>query len=129
MDRASECLLRGKIGTEATLLTVHSVERAMTRTQLTHIEVVLLTWQQLPGELLTLSAHWIFVECRFYRIAQVDIAGDLTIELLGLFGQLKEENRITDFCGRVIATKQRDTRILPDTGDALKSELPDWVLP
>ena len=101
----------------------------MTRTQLTHIEVVLLTWQQLPDELLSLSAHWIFMECRFYRIAQVDIAGDLTIELLGLFGQLKEENRITDFCGRVVATKQRDTRILPDTGDALKSGLPDWVLP
>lgn len=101
----------------------------MTRTQLTHIEVVLLTWQQLPSELVSLSGHWIFVDCRFYRIAQVDMTGDLTIELLGLFEQLKEENRITDFCGRVIPIKQRNTHILPDTGDTLKNELPDWVLP
>ncbi len=129
MDRASGCVLRWKNGTEAALLTVHNPERAMTSIQLTHFEVVLLTWQQLPGELLNLSAHWIYVECRFYRIAQVDIAGDLNIELLGLFGQLKEENRITDFCGRVVPVKQRNTRILPDTADALKRELPDWVLP
>ncbi|HLH61237.1 MAG TPA: hypothetical protein VKV20_06085 [Ktedonobacteraceae bacterium] len=103
----------------------------MTRTQLTHIEVVLLTWQQLPGELLNLSSHWIFMDCRFYRIAQVDISGDLTIDLLGLFEQLKVENRITDFCGRVVATKQRDTRIWPVTGEnePVKSELPDWVFP
>ena len=129
MDRASGCLLRGKKGTEAALVTVRNAERAMTSTQLTHIEVVLLTWQQLPGELLDLSTHWIYVECRFYRIAQVDIAGDLTINLLELFGHLKEENRITDFCGRVLPMNQRNTRVLPDTGDALKSELPDWVLP
>jgi len=45
--------------------------------------------------------RWIVMECRFYRIAQADIAGALTIELLEFFEQLKEQNRITDFCSRV----------------------------
>ncbi len=88
----------------------------MSRTQITHVEVVLLTWQQLPEELLSLSADWIVMECRFYRIAQADMVGALTIELLRLFERLKEENRITDFCSRVVLT-----------GQARDSELPDWI--
>jgi hypothetical protein len=90
----------------------------MSRTQITHVEVVLLTWQKLPDELLSLSADWTLLECRFYRIAQADIEGELTLELLGFFERLKEENRITDFCSRVVVTEQ-----------ASHSELPDWVRP
>jgi hypothetical protein len=88
----------------------------MSRTQITHVEVVLLTWQKLPDELRSLSADWVFIECRFYRIAQADIVGELTIELLGFFEQLKKESRITDFCSRVVVTEQ-----------ARHCELPDWV--
>src|SRR2546428_12014665 len=86
----------------------------MRRTQITHIEVVLLTWQPLPEELVSLSAEWIFMECRFYRIAQADLEGTLTIELLGFFEQLKEEHRITDFCSRVVATGQTEDHLSPD---------------
>ena len=101
----------------------------MSRTQITYVEVVLLTWQQLPEELLSLCAEWNVMECRFYRIAQADIAGALTIELLEFFEQLKEEKRITDFCSRVVLTGQTGESGLLDTGQAQQSELPDWVRP
>ena len=45
----------------------------MSRTQITYVEVVLLSWQKLPDELLSLSANWLFLESRFYRIAQADM--------------------------------------------------------
>jgi len=101
----------------------------MSRTQITYVEVVLLTWQQLPEELLSLCAEWIVIECRFYRIAQADIAGALTLELLEFFEQLKEEHRITDFCSRVVLAGQTGESSLPDTAQARESELPDWVRP
>jgi hypothetical protein len=101
----------------------------MSRTQITYVEVILLTWQQFPEELLSLCAEWIVMECRFYRIAQADIAGALTIELLEFFEQLKAENRITDFCSRVVLTRQTGESGLLDTGRARESELPDWVRP
>ena len=101
----------------------------MSRTQITYVEVVLLTWQQLPQELLSLCAEWIVMECRFYRIAQADIAGALTIELLEFFEQLKEEHRITDFCSRVVLTGQTEETGLLGTAQAQESELPDWVRP
>ena len=41
----------------------------MRRTLLAHVEVVLLTWQQLPEELVALSADWVY-KSRFYRIAR-----------------------------------------------------------
>lgn len=100
----------------------------MSGTQLTHVEVVLLTWQQLPVELLSLSGDWMFTDSRFYRIAQADIAGELTIDLLGLFEQLKDEHRIADSCSRVVMAKQAALAPLPNTEQAIKSELPDWVL-
>ncbi len=118
-----------KRGTEATLLAVHSLERAMGRALLAHVEVVLLTWQQLPDELITLNADWMFTESRFYRIAQVDIVGGLNIGLIGLFEQLKAENRITDFCSRVVVIKQAAYHEVPDTEQVVASELPDWVRP
>jgi hypothetical protein len=90
----------------------------MSGTQITYVEVVLLAWQELPEELLSLSTNWIFIDGRFYRIAQADIVGALTIELLGFFEQLKEENRIIDFCSRVVVTEQTQL-----------NELPDWVRP
>lgn len=90
----------------------------MSGTQITYVEVVLLAWQELPEELLSLSVDWTVIECRFYRIAQADIVGALTIELLGFFEQLKEENRIIDFCSRVVLVEQTQ-----------HSELPDWVRP
>jgi hypothetical protein len=90
----------------------------MSGTQITYVEVVLLAWQELPEELLSLSADWTVIECRFYRIAQADIVGALTIELLGFFEQLKEESRIIDFCSRVVVVEQTQ-----------HSELPDWVRP
>jgi hypothetical protein len=99
----------------------------MGRTLLAHIEVVLLTWQQLPDELITLSADWLFTESRFYRIAQADIVGGLNIALIGLFEQLKAENRISDFCSRVVAITREAPRDMPDTGQVVASALPDWV--
>ncbi len=101
----------------------------MGRIQLARVEVVLLTWQQLPDELINLSADWMFTESRFYRIAQADIMDGLNIELIGLFEQLKAENRITDFCSRVVVAKQIASREVPDTEGGLTSELPDWVRP
>ena len=100
----------------------------MSGTQLTHVEVVLLTWQKLPNELLSLSSDWMFTDSRFYRIAQADIMGELTIDLLGLFEQLKDEHRIADSCSRVVVMKRPATVPLPNTEQAVKSELPDWVL-
>ena len=99
----------------------------MRRTLLAHVKVVLLTWQQLPEELVDLSADWLFTESRFYRIAQADVMGELTIALIGLFERLKAENQISDFCGRVVAVTQEALREVPDTEQFLKSELPDWV--
>ena len=100
----------------------------MSGTQLTHVEVVLLTWQQLPIELLSLGSDWVFTDSRFYRIAQADITGELTIDLLGLFEQLKDEHRIADSCVRVVMAKQSVPAHLPNTEQGMKSELPDWVL-
>ena len=100
----------------------------MSGTQLTHVEVVLLTWQQLPVELLGLSTDWVLTESRFYRIAQADIAGELTIELLELFEQLKDEHLIADSCSRVVVSKKLALAHLPNTEQGVKSELPDWVL-
>ena len=71
---------------------------------MTRVEVVLLSWQQLPEELLSLSANWMYLESRFYRIAQVDMEGVLTIEMLEFLEHLKEQNHIADFCSRVIAS-------------------------
>jgi hypothetical protein len=101
----------------------------MGRALLAHVEVVLLTWQQLPDELITLNADWMFTESRFYRIAQVDIVGGLNIGLIGLFEQLKAENRITDFCSRVVVIKQAAYHEVPDTEQVVTSELPDWIRP
>jgi|GEM_PF-1563071 len=101
----------------------------MSRTQLAHVEVVLLTWQQLPDELINLSADWMFTESRFYRIAQADIVGVLNIGLIGLFEQLKAQNRITDFCSRVVVIKQITYREVSDTEQIVANELPDWVRP
>lgn len=100
----------------------------MSGTQLTHVEVVLLTWQQLPHELLGLSSDWMFTDSRFYRIAQADIMGELTIDLLGLFERLKDEHRIADSCSRVVMLKRPATSHLPNTEQAVASGLPDWVL-
>jgi len=101
----------------------------MSRTQITYLEVVLLRWQQLPNELLNLSANWIFTESRFYRIAQADMGSTLTVEMLGLFEQLKKQNYITDFCSRVvIRTPDRSTQPV-DKIQTNYSLLPDWIRP
>ena len=101
----------------------------MSRTQITYVEVVLLSWQQLPDELLSLSANWIFSESRFYRIAQADMVSTLTVEMLGLFEQLKKQSYITDFCSRVvIRTPDRSTQPI-DRMQANYSLLPDWIQP
>jgi hypothetical protein len=101
----------------------------MSRTLITHVEVVLLTWQHLPEELLRLSAEWMFLEGRFYRIAQVDVMDALTLELLEFFERLKEEHRITDFCSRMIVAGQTDEIETIKSGQTKYSELPDWVRP
>ncbi len=98
----------------------------MERMQSTHIEVVLLTWQQLPDELTRLNAEWTFVESRFYRIAQTDIRESLNIGLLELFEQLKQENGIADFCSRIVLSKPELQKI-PNTGQLDTHDLPDWV--
>jgi len=98
----------------------------MERTQCTHIEVVLLTWQQLPDELTRLNADWTFVESRFYRIAQADVMVSLNVGLLELFEQLKQENDIADYCSRVVQTRQQSYRA-PNTGQLVAHDLPDWV--
>jgi hypothetical protein len=94
-----------------------------------HVEVVLLSWQQLPDELLSLSANWIFLESRFYRIAQVDMAGVLTIEMLEFLEQLKEQHRIADVCSRVVVSEQAVFTKTIDLGEAKYNELPEWVRP
>ena len=99
----------------------------MGRTLLAHVEVVLLNWQQLPDELITLSADWVFTDSRFYRIAQADILGRLTMQLILLFERLKAENRISDFCSRVVAITQEITRDAPDTDQVVARDLPAWV--
>jgi hypothetical protein len=102
----------------------------MSRTLLTHVEVVLLSWQQLPDELLTLSADWIVTESRFYRIAQADIsevAGGVNIQLIRFFEELKAANRICDFCSRLVAVTQDTYPQSPDTEQLMASELPAWV--
>jgi hypothetical protein len=96
---------------------------------LAHVEVVLLTWQQLPDELIALSADWMFTESRFYRIAQADVVGELNIELIGLFEQLKAEQRISDFCTRMVAIKRAATLELPETEQLARSDLPEWIRP
>jgi hypothetical protein len=102
----------------------------MSRTLLTHVEVVLLSWQQLPDELLTLSTDWIITESRFYRIAQADISGGSSgfgIQLIRYFEALKTENRICDFCSRLVAATQDSYPFSPDTEQLSASELPAWV--
>jgi hypothetical protein len=101
----------------------------MSRTQITYVEVVLLSWQKLPDELFSLSANWMYLESRFYRIARADMVGALTIEVLGLFEQLKGQNDITDFCSRVIVKKPNVTTQPIDMAQANYSALPDWVRP
>ena len=99
----------------------------MDRTQFTHIEVVLLAWQQLPVELTRLNVHWTFLESRYYRIAQADIQEKLNISLLEFFEQLKREHDITDFCSRVVMVKSETYRRIPDTEQLKVLDLPDWV--
>lgn len=101
----------------------------MSRTQITYVEVVLLSWQKLPDELLSLSANWLVLESRFYRIAQADIVSALTVEVLGLFEQLKGQNSITDFCSRVVVRKRDVTTQPIEKVQANYSALPDWVQP
>jgi hypothetical protein len=67
----------------------------MSRTQITFVEVVLLRWQKLPDEFLSLSANWTFTESRFYKIAQADMVSALTVEMLGLFEQVKKSRTIS----------------------------------
>jgi len=102
----------------------------MSRNLLTHVEVVLLSWQQLPDELLTLSLNWIVTESRFYRIAQADIAGGAggcSIQLIRYFEALKAEHRICDFCSRLIVAPLETYPQMPDTEQFATIELPDWV--
>jgi hypothetical protein len=101
----------------------------MRKTQFTRVEVILLVWQPLPDELLNLCADWMFTESRFFRIAQADILDGLSIRLIGLFEHLKQQNRITDFCSRVVMSKQIVSNTSPDTEPLMMGELPDWVRP
>jgi hypothetical protein len=101
----------------------------MMKTQRTHVEVILLTWQPLPDELLNLSANWMFTDSRFYRIAHADIMDGLSIGLIGLFERLKQQSRITDFCSRVVVTQRTTTVSLPENQPLVGRELPDWVRP
>jgi hypothetical protein len=101
----------------------------MMRTQFTHVEVILLSWQPLPDELSGLSTDWMYTDSRFYRIAQADIKDGLSVGLLGLFESLKRQSRITDFCSRVIGTQRTTTHFLPNTRPLLERGLPDWVRP
>jgi hypothetical protein len=103
--------------------------REMSRTQITYVEVVLLSWQKLPDELFSLSANWMFLESRFFRIAQADMGGALTVEVLGLFEQLKKQNNITDFCSRVVIRMQDATTQPIERAQTNYSALPDWIRP
>jgi hypothetical protein len=96
---------------------------------MTYVEVILLSWQKLPDELISMSANWFFTESRFYRIAQADMGGALTLEMLGLFEQLKKQNHITDFCSRVVIRTQGMTTEPLERVQANYSSLPDWIRP
>ena len=101
----------------------------MSSIQITCIEVILLSWQKLPDELRILNVNWIFIESRFYRIAQADMGSTLTIEMLGLFERLKKQNHITDFCSRVVVRPQEITTRPLDRAKVNYNNLPDWIRP
>ena len=101
----------------------------MSSTHIACIEVILLSWQKLPDELRSLSTNWIFTESRFYRIAQADMDSSLTVEMLGLFEQLKKYNHITDFCSRVVVRPKEMTTQPLDRVKANYSNLPEWIRP
>ena len=77
----------------------------------THIEVVLLDWPKLPPEFLALSSNWTFLTSRFYCIAQTDIQRELTTGELETFEEIKEQDRIIDFCSRIVGMDSKLKRV------------------
>ena len=88
--------------------------------QITHIEVVLGDWQQLPDTLLALSDDWKYGPGGIYTIVHTDLTRRLTSEEETLLTRLREQDAI-------IAASAR-TRAVPSQGTT-SEELPDWVEP
>ncbi len=88
--------------------------------QVTHLEVVLGDWQQLPDSLLALSDDWKYVPGGIYTIVHTDISRALSSEEEALFVRLQGQN--------VIVAGSSRTRTLP-TSTVNKRGLPDWAEP
>lgn len=88
--------------------------------QITHIEVVLGDWQQLPETLLALSDDWKYVPGGIYTIVHTDLSRALTNSEETLLTRLREQDAI------IVASAR--TRTVP--AQSLGGEnLPDWVEP
>lgn len=86
--------------------------------QITHVEVVLGDWQQLPDALLALSDDWKYVPGGIYTIVHTDLARALTSHEETLLTHLRERDAIIVASARTIPSQST-------TGE----ELPDWVEP
>lgn len=88
--------------------------------QITHIEVVLGDWQQLPETLLALSDDWKYVPGGIYTIVHADLSRALTGGEETLLTRLQQQDAI------IVASAR--TREVPSQ-EASKERLPDWVEP
>lgn len=91
----------------------------MTQQVITHLEVILGDWQQLPDALLTLNEQWTYINGSIYVIAHANVARALSSEEEALFVQLQSQ-------GAIIAGSSRK-QALDTTDNALI--LPEWAAP
>lgn len=88
-------------------------------TQITHLEVVLGDWQQLPDILLTLNDEWKYLSGGIYVIAYTEISRTLSSDEDALFIRLKAQGAILEGSSR--------TRLV-EAGRNVTG-LPDWAEP
>lgn len=88
--------------------------------QITHIEVVLGDWQQLPETLLALSDDWKYVPGGIYTIVHTDLSRPLTGGEETLLTRLREQDAII-----VASARTREVPVQSLSGE----DLPDWVEP
>ena len=88
--------------------------------QITHVEIVLGDWQQLPEMLLALSDDWKYGPGGIYTIVHTDLTRKLTGEEETLLTHLQEQSAIVAASARTRAVPSQSTT---------SEELPDWVEP
>lgn len=87
--------------------------------QITHLEVVLGDWQQLPDALLTLSDEWRYLSGGIYVVAYAEVSRILSSEEDALFIRLQEQGAIL-----VGSSRTRHLELKANVTD-----LPDWAEP